>query len=568
MLTRLGLASLVMVLFSLLVAGTAAATQRFASPTPTASYGSGCDDVLDPCSLSDAGSWANSNPGDEVVLAGGDYNVGNSTMMVTGAIDVHGPVSGTPARFISTGGPAFQMDNAGAVVRDLEIVQTSGTLAAIMILNGTVERITARSEAGSGCLLRSATIKSSICVSGAAGLAGIYFNESSGAHSVTLRNVTSIGTGSANGLTAVTSGTATANFDIKTSIVRGNSVDIAAANAVDGATVITAAHTNYSSNAGNASTVTPPSAPTMQSSPPIFVDAPGGNYHQEPISPTVNAGSVDEQSSATDFEGDARTVGSAPDIGADEVHMPTITFPANGSFISDNTPTVEGTTKDGAAVELLVDGATPICTTFATVGEFFCTASTLPDGPHTFSANDIFEGNNSLSTVVTATIDTIAPIVSISSTTGTATFAVVDANPGVSECRVDSAAFATCSSGVSLAAATPGTHTFEVRHTDLAGNVGSASASFTTSALKNLETVISKRPKKQTKSRKAAFKFTSSAPGSRFMCKLDRGKFKPCKSKHSVKVKPGRHTLQVYAIDRTGTRDPSPATCRWKVLKR
>lgn len=559
--------ALLVTLIALVGATSASATQRFTSPTGTATTGTGCPEIT-PCSLSNAASLANSNPGDELVLAGGDYLLGVSTLVVSGSIDMFGPGPSDPARLISTGNMAIQMTNSSAVVRDIEIVHTTGTLGAILIQNGTVERVIARSTDGPGCLVQNSTIKSSICTSAAAGVAAITFNENSGTFANTLRNVTAIGTGSARGLDAITSGTATVNFDVKSSILRGISIDIAASNAVSGATVVTATHSSYSSLGGNSTNVTPFSAPTIQGSAPVFVDAPGGNYHQAPNSPTVNAGIVDGQSGATDVDGDARTVGSAPDIGADEVHKPTITAPADGSFIGDSTPLVEGTTKDGALVELVVDGATPVCSTNATVGVFFCTANALPDGPHTFSATDSYESNTSLTDSVTTTIDTVAPSVSISSATGTGVFSVTDVNPGTTECRIDSAAFAACASGISLAGVGPGNHTFDVRHTDLAGNVGSASAGFTIAAPAAPDTKIKKKPKKKTKSRKATFSFTSTAPGSKFICKLDKGRAKPCKAKFSVKVKPGKHTLQVYAIDTKGTRDPTPATCKWTVLKK
>lgn len=559
-------AAFFLTLIALVGAASASATQRFASPTGSASIGTGCPEIT-PCSLSDAGSLANSNPGDELVLDGGDYLLGSSTLVVSGSIDMHGPGSSDPARLIATGGTAIQMNNPAAVVRDLEIVHTTGTVSAILIQNGTVERIIARSTNGAGCLVQNSTIKSSICSSAATGVAAVTFNESSGTFANTLRNVTAIGTGSARGLDAIARGTATVNFDVKSSILKGGSIDIAASNAVAGASVVTATHSNYSVVGGNSTNVTPIDAPTIQGSAPAFVDAPGGNFHQAPNSPTIDAGIADGQSSVTDVDGDARTLGTAPDIGADEIHALTITSPVDGSFIADSTPLVEGTTKDGALVELVVDGATPVCSTNATVGEFFCTASALPDGTHTFSATGVYDSNPSLTDSVTTTIDTIAPSVSISSATGTGVFSVTDVNPGTTECRIDSAAFAACASGISLAGLGPGNHTFEVRHTDLAGNVGSAATGFTIAGLAAPDTKIKKKPKKKTKSRKASFTFTSTAPGSKFICKLDKGRAKPCKAKFSVKIKPGKHKLQVYAVNASGTSDPSPATYKWTVLK-
>ena len=58
-----------------------------------------------------------------------------------------------------------------------------------------------------------------------------------------------------------------------------------------------------------------------QAAPPLFVDAAKGDYHEASGSPTIDAGAVD-QLGATDFEGNPRVIGSAPDIGAYEFVPP------------------------------------------------------------------------------------------------------------------------------------------------------------------------------------------------------------------------------------------------------
>lgn len=82
--------ALLVTLIALVGATSASATQRFTSPTGTATTGTGCPEIT-PCSLSNAASLANSNPGDELVLAGGDYLLGVSTLVVSGSIDMFGP---------------------------------------------------------------------------------------------------------------------------------------------------------------------------------------------------------------------------------------------------------------------------------------------------------------------------------------------------------------------------------------------------------------------------------------------------------------------------------------------
>jgi hypothetical protein len=80
---------------------------------------------------------------------------------------------------------------------------------------------------------------------------------------------------------------------------------------------------------------------------------------------------------------------------------------------------------------------------------------------------------------------------------------------------------------------------------------------------------ITKRPKNKTKKKKATFEFTGTDTRaiSGFQCKLDAGPFAPCTSPHTVKVKKGKHTFQVQAIDQAGDVG-SPATDTWKRKKK
>lgn len=64
---------------------------------------------------------------------------------------------------------------------------------------------------------------------------------------------------------------------------------------------------------------------------------------------------------------------------------------------------------------------------------------------------------------------------------------------------------------------------------------------------------ITKAPKAKSTSTTAKFKFTSNEAGSTFECKLDKGKFKKCKSpKTYKKLKAGKHVFKVRAIDKAG----------------
>jgi len=60
--------------------------------------------------------------------------------------------------------------------------------------------------------------------------------------------------------------------------------------------------------------------------------------------------------------------------------------------------------------------------------------------------------------------------------------------------------------------------------------------------------------------RRATFSFTSNESGSTFRCKLDDHVYRDCDSPKTYRpLARGDHTFRVYAIDRAGNRDPTPA---------
>lgn len=72
--------------------------------------------------------------------------------------------------------------------------------------------------------------------------------------------------------------------------------------------------------------------------------------------------------------------------------------------------------------------------------------------------------------------------------------------------------------------------------------------------------------KARLRKRIAKFRFASSEAGSTFECKLDKKKFKPCRSpKKYRRLKPGKHVFQVRAVDAAGNRDKTPATRKFRV---
>jgi hypothetical protein len=80
-------------------------------------------------------------------------------------------------------------------------------------------------------------------------------------------------------------------------------------------------------------------------------------------------------------------------------------------------------------------------------------------------------------------------------------------------------------------------------------------------------TKIKKRPKNRSGDDSPTFKFKSTEAGSTFKCKLDRKKFKKCKSPKTFHgLDPGKHTFKVEAIDADGNVDSTPAKDKFKIL--
>lgn len=79
-------------------------------------------------------------------------------------------------------------------------------------------------------------------------------------------------------------------------------------------------------------------------------------------------------------------------------------------------------------------------------------------------------------------------------------------------------------------------------------------------------------PPAQIKTRKArvwvVFRFSADESGSRFRCKLDRKPYRSCLSPRSFALARGRHAIRIFAVDRAGNADPTPALLRVRVLRR
>jgi hypothetical protein len=250
---------------------------------------------------------------------------------------------------------------------------------------------------------------------------------------------------------------------------------------------------------------------------------------------------------------------------------------------SDSTPTFGFTASEGGSTfKCSLDGGPFIgCTSPTTTAE-------LPDGFHTFAvaASDP-SGNTDPSPAARAiVVDTTPPAPPPGDTTppevfftsgpagltndATPTFEFASNEAGSLECRTDGAQFTACSSPTTTAVLTEGSHAFEVRATDTAGNRSTVSRSIEvdTSPPDTTLAAVQKKIKTKKKKVKVAFSFGSSEARSSFECSVDNAAFASCDSPFTATVKKGKHTFRVRATDRAGNVDASPASADFTVKRK
>ena len=161
--------------------------------------------------------------------------------------------------------------------------------------------------------------------------------------------------------------------------------------------------------------------------------------------------------------------------------------------------------------------------------------------------------------------DAVAPETTISSgpagltNDSTPTFAFTSEAGATFQCKIDNAAYAACTSPFTTPTQAEGAHTFSVRATDTAANTDATPATrgFTVDTV-GPDTTITAKPAKRVTKKKAKVAFTSEA-GARFECQLDGKAWKACTSPFKARLKLGKHTILVRAIDAAGNADATPA---------
>lgn len=266
--------------------------------------------------------------------------------------------------------------------------------------------------------------------------------------------------------------------------------------------------------------------------------------------------------------------------------------PATGSFSVDATaPTAQATggpsgptpnasptftfSAAGGTVACAIEpaGAEAEATPFVpcTSASSYTVSPSLANGSYTFVVRAIDAAENETFSEREFTVDTVTPQTTIVSAPPATTddpkpsFSFSASEGGTSfSCRFDAAAFAPCSgpgaTQVPATALTDGSHSFEVRALDAAGNLDSTPAKQTFTVQTTApQTTIDSGPASAIATASTKFQFSSNQVAA-FGCSLDGAAFSPCGGsfKEYTGLSEGRHRFEVRAVVNL-VPDPVPA---------
>lgn len=237
------------------------------------------------------------------------------------------------------------------------------------------------------------------------------------------------------------------------------------------------------------------------------------------------------------------------------------------------------TSPEDGGFQCRLDSADPADWSWCTSPQ---TYTSLADGVHVFEVRALNKPGHPDPTPAVQTFrvntDTEPPETTIvagpSGTIGTdsAIFSFESSEPGFFECRIDSSdegAWEGCASPQSYSSLADGSHVFEVRATDEAGNTDPSPAvgSFVTDTT-GPETTIDSAPSGVIGDTSVSFEFSASEEGS-FECRFDSvnpADWVPCSSPQSYSaLADGSHNFEVRALDAVGNPDPTPAVAEFAV---
>ena len=148
----------------------------------------------------------------------------------------------------------------------------------------------------------------------------------------------------------------------------------------------------------------------------------------------------------------------------------------------------------------------------------------------------------------------------------TATFAFTATEVATFTCRMDGTTWSACKSPMTYSGLTQGMHSFEVRATDVEGNVDSTPAQRSFS-VEGPTTTITDGPASTIRSTSATFQFSGGPGTTHFQCSMDKSVWEQCGPSATYDgLTTGRqHTFEVRAVSAEGLHDSTPASTSFAV---
>jgi len=298
---------------------------RYATSDPVA--GADCLTPATACDLTIAVHGITGNfpvANQEIVVAPGNYDITTAIAIVTPGLDIHGPIGGprpvitnTTTNINSTvfsGGP-------NTTLSDLDI-ESGGAGEALSLYSATLERVLVRGRVGGEnlCNCYNGTVADSVLVAkaGSASGATMGVNSNGGTDAETLRNDTIISeSAAAPAIWLVQDQPAGPQLSITATNVIARNLGGGTDVSTSPNATVTFDHSDYVTTSG---TVVDGGGNVTGA--PAFADASRDDFHELVGSPTIDRGIADPAIGAFDFDGVARSVGGAPDIGAFEYQPP------------------------------------------------------------------------------------------------------------------------------------------------------------------------------------------------------------------------------------------------------
>jgi hypothetical protein len=331
----------------------ALATQRFVAPGGATSSND-CTNSASPCDLTRAVMDVALDQ-DEVILAPGTYNLSSGLAPTHIALDIHGPAGTQTAQIVAnTSGPAI--NSFGQYIHDLSITQTGSGQALL-------------ADGGGGALGQPSGLYENLHIA-ATNIAavGVQLQRSSSVlpsppllrnSVVTAANIALVTTGDAdiNNVDAFSSAAQglvvngenfNQTINVANSILRGSSSsnDVGVIPGGSGTLTFNLAYSDERNVANGLSGTV--NTQNNISSDPLLVG--NGDFHETPLSPTIDAGH-DTASvlgiGGSDLDWGPRSLGTHPDIGADEMALAPTGSTTAASGVSQNAATLNASINPG-----------------------------------------------------------------------------------------------------------------------------------------------------------------------------------------------------------------------------